>query len=268
MSGSARYFNIELNENDVQLSDLSEYQRLAEQNVLSGTMMLYVDWLKQKYLSDETEFSKMLSEKFLQYRSEFIEELSTAKIKFHNRTPDMLSHLKIGMKFLLTFLCDYEQLTEQEFRSHTKSFDMILLQNCSLNAEIIVNENPTTRFCEKLKSLIDSGRCYVETRGLEAQPRQKNCIGLQDSEHYYLFADAAHSEVRKLCSEQGEHFTISKNELLRQLRSEGLLLSRTNRNTISIRDNSGTVVNVAMLDKKKIEQRMSGDLCPPSTDVG
>ncbi|SDA31369.1 protein of unknown function [Ruminococcus sp. YE71] len=268
VSGSARYFNIELNENDVKLSELSEYQRLAEQNVLSEMMMLYVEWLKHKYLSDENEFTKMLSEKFLQYRSEFIEQLTAAKIKFHNRTPDMLSHLKIGMEFLLTFLHDHEQLTEQEVSSHTKSFVMILLQSCSLNAEIIVNENPTTRFCEKLKSLLDSGRCYVETRGLESQSRQKKCIGLQDSDHYYLFADAAHSEVRKLCSEQGEHFTISKNELLRQLRSEGLLLSRTSRNTISIRDNSNTVVNVAMLDKKKIEQRMSGDLCPPSTEVG
>ncbi|SDA29950.1 hypothetical protein SAMN02910447_03122 [Ruminococcus sp. YE71] len=166
------------------------------------------------------------------------------------------------------FLHDYEQLTAQEVSGHTKVFDSVLLQSCSLNAEIIVNENPTTRFCEKLRSLLDSGRCYVETRGLEAQPRLKNCIGLQDSDHYYLFADAAHSEVRKLCTEQGEHLTISKNELLRQLRSEGLLLSRTSRNTISIRDNSNTVVNVAMLDKRQIEQRLSGDLYPPSDEVG
>jgi hypothetical protein len=72
---------------------------------------------------------------------------------------------------------------------------------------------------------------------------------LQDEIRYYLFADAAHSEVRKLCAEQGEHFSISKNELLRQLRKDGILISRTSRNTVSIRDNSNAVVNVIMLDK-------------------
>ena len=92
MSGSARYFNIELNENDVVLNDLSFYQRLAEQNVLSGMMMYYVDWLKREYLSDEYKFAETLSNLFLSYRSEFISKLIAAKIKFHNRTPDMLAH--------------------------------------------------------------------------------------------------------------------------------------------------------------------------------
>ena len=74
--------------------------------------------------------------------------------------------------------------------------------------------------------------------------------------------------MRKLCAEQGEHFSISKNELLRQLRKEGLLLSRTSRNTVSVRDNSNTVVNVAMLNKLKMEERLSGDLYRPTVEVG
>ena len=268
MSGTARYFIIELCENDVKLFELSEYQRLAEQNVLSGMMMRYVDWLKRVYLTDEAEFVKVLLEMFLRYRSEFLSKLTSIKIKFHNRTPDMLAHLKIGFAFLLVFMQTHEQITEREVSRYEKVFDEILLKSCAKNAEIIDVENPSTRFCEKLKSLMDSGRCYVETKGLDSQPRQKNCIGLQDDEHYYLFADAAHSEVRRLCAEQGEHFSISKNELLRQLRKEGLLLSRTSRNTVTVRDNSNTVVNVAMLDKRKIEERLSGDLCSPTAEFG
>ncbi|MBR7009055.1 MAG: hypothetical protein IKH90_10570, partial [Ruminococcus sp.] len=62
---------------------------------------------------------------------------------------------------------------------------------------------------------------------------------------------------------QGEHFSISKKELLKQMRKDGILVSRTSRNTISIRD-SGGVINVTMLDKEKIAQRLSRDLCPPS----
>ena len=268
VSGSARYFNIELNENDIVLKDLSEYQQLAEQNVLSGMMMLYVDWLKREYLSDESEFIKTLSDMFLKYRSEFISKLTTANVKFHNRTPDMLSHLKIGFAFLLVFLQAQEQITEQEVSRYEKVFDEILLQSCSLNAEIIVNENPTTRFCEKLKSLLDSGRCYVELRGAEYVPTQKGYIGMEDEDCYYLLADAAHSEVRKLCAEQGEHFSISKNQLIKQLAEDGILIKCGGRNTTTVRSSGGKMISVAVLDKAKMEQRMSGDLCPPTAEVG
>lgn len=268
VSGSARYFNIELNENDVQLDDLSEYQQLANDGVLCGIMQSYIEWIKNVYLDDESAFVKTLEDVFLKYRKFYLDRLCTNRIKFHNRTPDMLAHLKIGFAFLLVFLKSKNQINKSELDKFEKVFDEIVLKAVSANAEIIELENPTTRFCEKLKSLLDSGRCYVETKGLDSTPRQRNCIGLQDDEHYYLFADTTHSEVRKLCAEQGEHFSISKNELLRQLRKEGLLLSRTSRNTVSVRDNSNTVVNVAMLNKLKMEERLSGDLYRPTAEVG
>lgn len=216
-------------------------------------MQLYIDWIKDVYLDDEDTFVKMLEDMFLKYRSVFINVLCKSKIKFHNRTPDMLAHLKIGFSFLLVFLNEHEQITKSEFEKFEKVFDEIILKDVSDNTEIIELENPTTKFCEKLRSLLDSGRCYVEIRGAESSHRQKNCLGLHDDNYYYLFADAAHSEVRKLCAEQGEHFTISKNELLRQLRKDEILISRTNRNTVSIRDNSNTVVNVIMLNKAKLK---------------
>ena len=46
VSGSARYFNIELNENDVQLDDLSEYQQLANDGVLRGLCKATLEWIK------------------------------------------------------------------------------------------------------------------------------------------------------------------------------------------------------------------------------
>ena len=107
---------------------------------------------------------------------------------------------------------------------------------------------------------------YVENRGSDYSPRQKNCIGLVDDKYYYLFMDSAHSEVRQLCSSQGEHFSISKKELLKQMKKDGILVSKSNRNTVSIRDSSG-VINVTMLDKSKVAQRLSGDLCPSSPSV-
>lgn len=163
VSGSARYFNIELNENDVQLDDLSEYQQLANDGVLCGIMQSYIEWIKNVYLDDESAFVKTLEDVFLKYRKFYLDRLCANRIKFHNRTPDMLAHLKIGFAFLLVFLKSKNQINKSELDKFEKVFDEIVLKAVSANAEIIELENPTTRFCEKLKSLLDSGRCYVET---------------------------------------------------------------------------------------------------------
>jgi hypothetical protein len=266
-SGEARHFYLELDENDIVLSEFSEYQKLARQNVLSGMMMRYVDWIKQKYLSDANAFAVLLREKFESYREMFIRKLSERGIKTHTRTPDMLAHLKIGLEFLLDFLVDSEQIGEQDIKKYTDTFDELLLQNTAANSEIIIRENPVNVFCEKIKSLLDSGRCYTEPRGSGAS-RQKNCIGLHDDSSYYLFMDTAHSEVRKLCAEQGEHFTIKKNDLLKQLRKEGLIESKTSKNTVSIRENSASVVNVTVIDRSKLNDHLYAAVSPPSDAVG
>ena len=62
-SGEARYFYIELDENDICLSEFSEYQRLARQNILSGMMMRYIAWIKEKYLCDEEKVRKDIAGK-------------------------------------------------------------------------------------------------------------------------------------------------------------------------------------------------------------
>lgn len=107
---------------------------------------------------------------FLKYRKFYLDRLCANRIKFHNRTPDMLAHLKIGFAFLLVFLKSKNQINKSELDKFEKVFDEIVLKAVSANAEIIELENPTTRFCEKLKSLLDSGRCYVETKGLTPRP--------------------------------------------------------------------------------------------------
>ena len=266
-SGEARYLYLELDESDIVLSEFSEYQKLARQNVLSGMMMRYVDWIKEKYLSDAKSFADLLCEKFESYREMFIRKMSERGIKTHTRTPDMLAHLKIGFEFLLDFLADSEQIGADDLKKYTDVFDELLLQNTAANSEIIIRENPVNVFCEKIKSLLDSGRCYTEPRGSGA-PRQKNCIGLHDDSCYYLFMDTAHSEVRKLCAEQGEHFTIKKNDLLKQLRKEGLIESKTSKNTVSIRENSTSVVNVTVIDRSKLNDRLCAAVSPQSTEVG
>ena len=252
VSGCARYFTLELKEHDMDFKKLEQYAALAENGTLSGMMKSYVDWLKEKMLCDENGFLFLLKNKFLENRNQFQNRLIQENISFHNRVPEMLAHIKIGFEFLLLFLSDKTVLNNTTAENYKIQLDEILLKNISETSEIAENENPTVKFVQKLKTLLDSGRCYVDDRNIQSMARGKGYIGMEDSLKFYLLADAVHSEVRKLCTEQGEHFTISKNQLLRQLADEKILIRCNNRNTTTIRDNCGKSMNVIVLDKLKM----------------
>ena len=252
VSGCARYFTLELKEHDMNFKEFEKYASLAESGTLSGMMKAYTDWLKEKMLCDENGFLFLLKNKFLENRNQFQNRLIQENISFHNRVPEMLAHIRIGFEFLLLFLSDKTVLNNDTAEKYKSRLDEILIKNISETSEITENENPTAKFIQKLKTLLDSGRCYVDDRNTQSMTRGKGYIGMEDSLKFYLLADAAHSEVRKLCTEQGEHFTISKNQLLRQLADEKILIRYNNRNTTTIRDNGGKSMNVIVLDKSKM----------------
>ncbi len=267
VSGAARYFNIELGENEVDLKDLSEYQQYAEQGILTGMMQTYTDWLGKIYLSDEKDFERMLSALFRQSRKEYTAKLSERKIKCHSRVPDMLSHLKIGLTMLMIFLQQHELIGNADRKQTMTKFDEILLKTVESNAELILEQDPVTRFCDKLISLLESGRCYVDDRSASSGAAGKGYIGMEDSENYYLLADAVHCEVKRLCSDQGEQFSISKFQLIKHLAADGLLTRFGQRNTTTVRTSTGKAVNVIVMPKAAIGHRLSRDLCPPSPSV-
>ena len=262
VSGEARYFNIELGENEVDLKDLTEYQQYAEQGILTGMIMTYTDWIGKIYLSDEKDFERMLSALFRQSRKEYTAKLSERKIKCHSRVPDMLSHLKIGLTMLLIFLQKKNLIGDADRKKTMKKFDEILLKTVENNVELILAQDPVTRFCDKLISLLESGRCYVDDRSASSSATGKGYIGMEDSENYYLLADAVHCEVKRLCSDQGEQFSISKFQLIKQLAADGLITRFGQRNTTTVRTSTGKAVNVIVMPKTAIGQRLSRDLCP------
>jgi len=252
VSGCARYFTLELKEHDVDFKKLEQYATLAENGLLSGMMKAYTDWLKEKMLCDENGFLFLLKSRFLENRNLFQNRLTQANISFHNRVPEMLAHIRIGFEFLMLFLTDKTVLNNGTAENYKSGLDEILVRNISETAEIAEDESPTVRFVQKLKTLLDSGRCYVDKRSTQSEIRGKGYIGMEDTARFYLLADAVHSEIRKLCAEQGEHFSISKNQLLRQLADEGILIKQNGRNTTTIRYNSKKSMNVIILDKSKM----------------
>ena len=161
----------------------------------------------------------------------------------------------------------YNYLQQGEYEKITASFDEVLIDSCRKSAEQIAEEDPVTKFCAKLTGLLDSGKCYVENKNDFGGAAQKGFIGLEDTDCYYLLADAVHAEVKRQCAEQDEHFSITKKDLLKQLADEQILKKSGERNTTTIRSGGGKLMSVIVLNKQKIAHRLSRDSCPPSPSV-
>ena len=267
-SGLARYFILEMKEGDVDLALLSEYQQLAADGILNGIMHSYVDWIKEKYLEDADEFVKKLSALFVIHRTEMISELCKRGIVFHNRVPEMLASLKTGFDILLEYLCDKSQIGCGNIANYKIVFDEILIENVRKSASFVESENISYQFCEKLVSLIDSGRCSLNPIGSDEDTGRKGFIGYEDSEHYYLIMNAALSEINKLSKELGDSFSVGRNSLIQELVEDGIIVPKGKRNTSSVRVSRTKKLSLAVIDKKEIEKRLNGDVCPPSAECG
>jgi hypothetical protein len=88
--------------------------------------------------------------------------------------------MMIGFDFLLAFLSAKEEIGVQNIENYKLSFKNIIV-NCSVrNNSIVENENYSYQFCDKLKSLLDSGRCSVNFIGSDCDMNRKGFIGFED----------------------------------------------------------------------------------------
>jgi hypothetical protein len=58
-----------------------------------------------------------------------------------------------------------------------------------------------------------------------------NLVGYEDNDYYFLYKDTAHRQVKKLCEDQGESFSISVLSLTKALAEEGFSLRDGSKNT-------------------------------------
>lgn len=251
-SGTARYFALELRENDVDLEVLSFFQGEAVNGSLQRCMYGFLEWLRACCLRDaetETRFVSSLRSRFERERTAF----QKSGIFCHGRLPETVSWLMLGMELLLAFLKAKQMVTDEEKTEIENKFRLLLYRLASRQAESISQDKPTHKFIRKLYALLESGQVCVLNKNQPHDYTPPNCIGYEDETFFYLHADIAHKAVRKLCDEQGEAFTITAKSLLKALAEERLIETASGQNTKSVRI-GGRSKRVVCLSKALAQQ--------------
>ena len=174
-------------------------------------LLSYTEWIKGNYLHNESAQEILLedlSESFEAYRDEFIKKDSHS----HGRVSEMVAWLTIGMKYFLEFLYIRSIIKEKEKESALREYREILFGLAKGQSNSIERDNPVVTFIQKLYSLLESGQAVVLDRTKPVEYMPVNFIGYEDEKYYCLNADMAHKAVVQLCKDQGEFFTLKKNQ--------------------------------------------------------
>ena len=233
-SGTARYFALELKESDVDLQNLTAYQKEAERGTFQRCMYAYTEWIKETFLCSEEvkqEFIRFLNSRFLSCREEF----RKSGIRCHGRVPKTVAHLQMGMDFFLLFLKEKQVMDEESCAEIQQRFKDVLYRLAARQAENIDQDKPTHVFIRKIFALLEGNLAYLQDRNAVNELGFGACIGYQDAEFLYLQSEQAHRLVRKFCEDQGENFSCSHKSLLKALAEEGLIQPGAKQNTRPLR---------------------------------
>ncbi len=227
-SGTARFITLELGRDDVNNDELTHFQQLASDGILSAVMYQYTEWIRKKYLAGEKAeegFVKMLSVFCKDSRKLLAEKGKQNNLDLRDRLLDDLVSLHVGYTFFCDFLVDKNWILPEGKIGMTEEFDAVILTLAAKQQSRTEQEQPTHKFLRKLKSLIDSGAVGIGKKEIsEDYPTldPQRLIGYEDDIYYYFDKSLSHRAVKKLCDDQGEGFAISENALAKALLSEGI----------------------------------------------
>ena len=258
-SGTARYFALELKEEDVDLGSLSVCQNEAVDGAYRRTMYAYTEWIKRRYLCDDSHVEKLRDKLFnwhKTYRNDYYHHNQTC----HGRLPEIVACLMIGMRFFLQFLKDHQVISQEDQDVELELFRKELYALADLQSACVEQDKPVNIFIRKLYALMEGGKVLVTERNRpdSFDPYPPGYIGCQDEDYYYFNKDLAHSAVKKLCAEQGESFPVSAKALVKALAEEKLIKTTASGNTVSVRY-CGKNMRFIALDKSKAEQMIGSE---------
>lgn len=220
-SGTARYFSLELKEEDVDLGSLSVCQSEAADGAYRRTMYAYTEWLKRRYLCDDSHVEK-LRDKLLNWhkidRNDYYHHNQTC----HGRLPETVACLMIGIRFFLQFLKENCVIKQEDQEVELELFRKELYALADLQSESVEQDKPANIFIRKLYALMESGVIVLKRKGEPGEYTPSFHSGLEDDTYLMIHPDSVHRQVKKLCSDAGEAFPFTMRAIMKALVEEGI----------------------------------------------
>ena len=220
-SGTARYFALELKEDDVDLTYLGLNQKDASDGAYRRCMYAYTEWMKRRYLCDEDHvevFRNKLAEHYKNERSDYLHHNLTC----HGRLPETVACLMIGMRFFLQFLKEQKVITQEDQDYELDEFRKLIYALADLQSDSVEQDKPACIFILKLYALMESGEIVLKRKGEPGEYSPSFHSGLENDTFLMIHPDSVHRQVKKLCSDAGEAFPYTMRAIMKALVEDGI----------------------------------------------
>jgi hypothetical protein len=275
----ARLFILEVGPDDVDFSILTDLQKDASAGLLVSGLSGFVQWLA---LRRETLLNNLRDE-VAKYR----DYAARIGIRAHNRTPEIVAHLAIGLGNFLRFAVKSGAITKDEEKTYWLAGWDAFKHAALMQSRYQSASDPVQVFLDLLQAAIGSGRAHVaHTDGTvpanaqswgwresgddgEWKPMGLR-IGWVEGKNLYLDKDASFAEVQKIGGQTGEPLSISSVTLHKRLCERGLLVSTEQeaRGTLHIRRKlEGMPRAVLHLSADVFSAAVSTDKKPDISDI-
>jgi hypothetical protein len=230
----------------VNFARLAECQRDAREGKYEASMAGFVHWLAVDYPAVRDALEK----ERIELRDQFLNKYT------HNRTPEVIANLLIGLRYFLRFAEAVGAIDQREREAHWERGMRAFRAIGERQAEYQCSADPVARFSEMIGTIISSGRGHIagddgqvpavppspefwgwqgrefrsgtDETSINYTPHGKK-IGWVVGDELYLDPNATYAALVELGEEQGAPFPLTQQTLFRRLKDRGGLLLRTDK---------------------------------------
>lgn len=220
----------------VDMSALSEAQKLAREGAFCADMADYIRWLAPQM----DGLKRSVREEVIKYRDAYSNAI---KGKGHERAPENFSQLFIGLVYFLLWAFKTGRLTAEEHNRYLAEGGRALAELLGLQVEYQRDADEAVKFIKLLRAALLSGRCHCKDIKTGGTPQnhdrfgwrseqrgefhetipQGNCVGHTDGTDLFLNQEAVFAVVQRLARDQDEVFAITQRTLWQHLHESGFL---------------------------------------------
>ncbi|TCW32621.1 uncharacterized protein DUF927 [Thermohydrogenium kirishiense] len=237
----ARLVVIEINHGDIDLEKLSILQEYARNGVFAKAMGGYIKWLSTRI----DLYKKTLPKK----KNALRDSIRKSNIVCHDRTPDNISHLLVGLEVFLIFAKEKGVLSEDEAKDIYGNGFNALLKIGELQSQFLKSEDLIDRFYSLLIAAITAGMAHVnktEDNGMPENPEQwgwvkdekgvwkekGTLIGWISKDYLLLEGDIAYMAISEMAKKQNTTLPVTQRTLWKRMQQRGMLITEEGRNTV------------------------------------
>jgi hypothetical protein len=216
VSSTARCMKIPIKRDDVYLKKLTHKQRTP--NLVPTAAYYYI-----KHLSKIMDtLPDLFKNEFINYRDKYKND------KAHGRSAENIAWLILSYKLYLNYGYSLGYFGIEKMKDKLSEAEQIFIMLVDTQSQETESEDPVTMFLQAINELILSKQVHIEKIGTNS--RNKNTMGWEDNEFYYLIPQSTYNNVMSFWKKQNKIFPHSSKTINEMLQEKNIIEVETSEN--------------------------------------